>query len=398
MARRLARVQSAHRRVTPSAVVASDHPAGRLPSSAEAVVAQRSQIWSVPDMPRAWQADPSMERELIRQLLDDAGATRNRDVLADVYRTAYDLSTDDADRLDLKITRDALKEMRTAYKLFAPYRDIRKVTVFGSARTLTTDPLYSHASNLAARLADTGWMVVTGAGPGIMAAATEGAGSHRSLGVTIRLPFEDTSVGPLAGSDRVVSMKYFFTRKLMLIKESSGFVALPGGFGTLDETLELLTLTQTGKATPAPLVLLDVPGQTYWEGWEKFVREELVDAGWVSGLDVNLYTITDDVDEAVATVRGFWRNYQGLRWVGDRLVIRLRAEPTDAEVDTLAEKFADVCLDGRIERTGPLPAEVSDNDALDLHRVVLTYDPRLGGRFREMISALNSLGSAPPLD
>jgi hypothetical protein len=339
-----------------------------------------------------------MERELIRQLLDDAGATRNRDVLADVYRTAYDLSTDDADRLDLKITRDALKEMRAAYKLFAPYRDIRKVTVFGSARTLTTDPLYTHASNLAALLADTGWMVVTGAGPGIMAAATEGAGSHRSLGVTIRLPFEDTSVGPLAGSDRVVSMKYFFTRKLMLIKESSGFVALPGGFGTLDETLELLTLMQTGKATPAPLVLLDVPGQTFWEGWETFVREELVDPGWVSARDVNLYTITDDVDEAVATVRGFWRNYQSLRWVGDRLVIRLRAEPTDAEVDNLAEKFADVCLDGRIERTGPLPAEVSDNDALDLHRVVLTYDPRLGGRFREMISALNSLGSAPPLD
>jgi hypothetical protein len=145
-------------------------------------------------------------------------------------------------------------------------------------------------------------------------------------------------------------------------------------------------------------VLLDVPGQTFWEGWETFVREELVATGWVSARDVNLYTITDDVDEAVATVRGFWRNYQSLRWVGDRLVIRLRAEPTDAEVDGLAEKFADVCLDGRIERTGPLPAEVSDNDALDLHRVVLTYDPRLGGRFREMISALNSLGSAPPLD
>jgi hypothetical protein len=269
--------------------------------------------------------------------------------------------------------------------------------VFGSARTLTTDPLYEHARSLAGRLADAGWMVVTGAGPGIMAAATVGAGADRSLGVTIRLPFEETTVGPLSGSDRVVSMKYFFTRKLMLVKESSGFVALPGGFGTLDETLELLTLVQTGKATPSPLVLLDVPGQTYWEGWEKFVREELVDAGWVSPGDVNLYTITDDVDEAVAAVRGFWRNYQGLRWVGDRLVIRLRAEPTDTQVAALNERFGDLCLDGGIERTAPLPAEVADNDALDLPRLVLTFDPRKGGRFREMIRELNDLDSAPPL-
>jgi uncharacterized protein (TIGR00730 family) len=338
-----------------------------------------------------------MERELIRQLLDDAGATRNRDVLADIFRTAFELSTDDADRLDLKITRDALKEMRTAYKLFEPYSDVRKVTVFGSARTLTTDPLYAHARTLAEHLAAAGWMVVTGAGPGIMAAATEGAGAERSLGVTIRLPFEETTAGPLAGSDRVVSMKYFFTRKLMLVKESSGFVALPGGFGTLDETLELLTLMQTGKAVPAPLVLLDVPGQTYWEAWEDFVRDELVDAGWVSPGDVNLYTITDDVDEALDAVRGFWRNYQGLRWVGDRLVLRLRAEPTDAEVAALAEQFADVCLDGGVERTGPLPAEVSDGDALDLHRLVLTFDPRQGGRFRELIREINALPSAPPL-
>ena len=339
-----------------------------------------------------------MERELIRQLLDDAGATRNRDVLADIYRTAYELTTDDADRLDLKITRDALKEMRTAFRLFAPYEGVRKVTVFGSARTLATDPLYAHARSLAESLADAGWMVVTGAGPGIMAAATEGAGADRSLGVTIRLPFEETTAGPLSGSDRVVSMKYFFTRKLMLVKESSGFVALPGGFGTLDETLELLTLVQTGKATPSPLVLLDVPGQTYWKGWEKFILEELVDTGWVSPGDVNLYTITDDVDEAVDAVRGFWRNYQGLRWVGSRLVVRLRTEPTDDEVAALAEQFADICVEGTIEKTAPLPAEVADGDALDLSRIVLTFDPRKGGRFREMIRELNALGTAPPLE
>jgi uncharacterized protein (TIGR00730 family) len=339
-----------------------------------------------------------MERELIRSLLDDAGATRNRDVLSEIYRAVYELTGDDADRLDLKITRDALKEMRAAYRLFAPYSHVRKVTVFGSARTRPTDPLYAHARSLAGHLADAGWMVVTGAGPGIMAAATEGAGADRSLGVTIRLPFEETTAGPLSGSDRVVAMKYFFTRKLMLVKESSGFVSLPGGFGTLDETLELLTLVQTGKATPAPLVLLDVPGQTYWRGWETFVHEELVDPGWISPGDVNLFTITDDVDVAVTAVRGFWRNYQGLRWVGDRLVVRLRARPTDAEVAALDEQFRDLVLDGGIELTDPLPAEVSDRDALELPRLVLAFDPRKGGRFREMVREINALESAPPLD
>jgi uncharacterized protein (TIGR00730 family) len=339
-----------------------------------------------------------MERELIRTLLDEAGATRNRDVLAEIFRTVHQLAGDDADRLDLKITRDALKEMRAAYRLFAPYGHVRKVTVFGSARTRTTDPLYAQASNLARRLADAGWMVVTGAGPGIMAAATEGAGADHSLGVTIRLPFEETSLGPLAGSDRVVAMKYFFTRKLMLVKESSGFVSLPGGFGTLDETVELLTLMQTGKATPAPLVLLDVPHQTYWRGWEDFVTDELVKPGWISPPDVNLFTITDDVDDAVAAVRGFWRNYQGIRWVADRLVIRLRRAPTDTELAALDEEFRDLALDGGIERTTPLPAEISDRDQLDLPRLVLRFDPRKGGGFRELIAAVNALASAPPLD
>jgi hypothetical protein len=338
-----------------------------------------------------------MDRDLIRSLLDQAGATRNRDVLAEILRNAYDLAGQDADRLDLKITRDALKEMGTAFRMFAPYEGIPKVTVFGSARTHRTDPLYDQARELARRLTEAGWMVVTGAGPGIMAAATEGAGGDKSLGVTIRLPFEEEP-NELLESDRVVAMKYFFTRKLMLIKESSGFVSLPGGFGTQDETLELLTLVQTGKATPAPLVLLDVPGQTYWHSWRKFVEEELVGGGLVSPNDGNLYTITDDVDEAVAEIRGFWRNYESIRWVGQRLVVRLRARPSDAEVAQLNDEFGDLLVDGAIEKTEPLRAEVSDNDKLDLPRLALRFNVRKGARFRDMIRALNGLDSAPPLD
>ena len=338
-----------------------------------------------------------MDRDLIKQLLDQAGATRNRDVLADILRNTYELVSQDADRLDLKITRDALKEMSTAFRVFAPYSDVRKVTVFGSARTHPSDPLYDQARRLAGSLSAFGWMVVTGGGPGIMAAATEGAGEGRSLGAAIRLPFEEEPNELLEGSDRVVAMKYFFTRKLMLIKESSGFVSLPGGFGTQDETLELLTLVQTGKSAPAPLVLLDVPGQSYWVSWQKFVEDELVGRGLVSPHDTNLFTITDDVDEAVAEIRGFWQNYDSIRWVGPRLVVRLRAAPSDDEIEQLNDEFGDLLHEGRIERTEPLRAEVSDNDKLDLPRLVLRFNVRRGARFRDMIRVLNTLPSAPPL-
>jgi len=338
-----------------------------------------------------------MDRDLVQQLLDQAGASRNRDVLADILRNAYDLAGDDADRLNLKITRDALREMRAAFRMFAPYEGVRKATVFGSARTHPSDPLYVQAQELAGRLAEAGWMVVTGAGPGIMEAAARGAGRERSFGVNIRLPFEEGVNDVLADDDKFVSMKYFFTRKLMLIKESSGFVSLPGGFGTQDETFELLTLFQTGKATPAPLVLLDIGGEGYWSGWRRFVDEHLAANGWISPNDEHLFLITDNVDEAVAAVRGFWRNYHSIRWVGSRLVIRLQAEPTEAEVARLNEEFDDLVLEGRIATSPPLPAEASDRDELERPRLVLQFDVRKGGRFRSFIEALNQLDSAPPV-
>jgi hypothetical protein len=189
-------------------------------------------------------------------------------------------------------------------------------------------------------------------------------------------------------------MKYFFTRKLMMIKESSAFVSLPGGFGTLDETLELLTLLQTGKAIPAPVVLLDVPGGTYWTRWAQYVEDELVGGGLVSPDDHDLYLVTDDVAEAVAEVEQFWRSYHSLRWVGDRLVVRLRHAPTPAEVAGLDDTFTDLLLDGHIEVSEPLPAERSDRDHLDLPRLVMRYDPRRAGRLRALIDAVNALPSA----
>jgi uncharacterized protein (TIGR00730 family) len=345
--------------------------------------------------PRRRAGDP----ELLRQLHDalEAHSTPgNRDLLFQMLATVLGMAADGVDRLNLKITNAALREMRNAFRVFAPYREVPKVTIFGSARTLPDDPLYQQARDLAAALARAGWMVVTGAGPGIMAAGAEGAGPERSIGVNIRLPFEDPNPY-VAATRNLVSMKYFFTRKLMLMKESAGFVVLPGGFGTLDETFELLTLLQTGKASPAPLVLLEVPGGTYWKAWDRFIQGELVDRRMVSGDDVLLYHVTDDVDDAVGQVLGFFRNYHSIRYVGATLVMRLRVAPTANELEALNRDFAGICLDGGIEATGPLPAEVADRDHLDLARIAFHFDRTRHGRLRALIDAVNRLPSAPPL-
>jgi uncharacterized protein (TIGR00730 family) len=337
-----------------------------------------------------------MADDLVHQLLEASGATANRDVLRDILRTASGLAGDGADRLDLKITAAALKEMRAAFAMFEPLKGTPKVTIFGSARTSTDDPLYAQARRLAEHLADAGWFVITGAGPGIMQAGAEGAGPERAIGISIRLPFEEQPSDILAGGDRVVAMKYFFTRKLMLIKESSAFVCLPGGFGTQDETFELLTLLQTGKASPAPVVLLDVPGGTYWRRWAEYVDRELAAKGLVSEHDDELYLVTDDVDQAVEEIQQFWHSYHSIRWVSDKLVIRVRLAPTDDEVADLNERFGDLLVDGAIERSEPLPAEVADRDQLELPRLVMRYDARRAGRLRGLIDALNRLPSASP--
>jgi uncharacterized protein (TIGR00730 family) len=340
-------------------------------------------------------ADPALDQRLL-DILADAGATRDVDQLFEILVSGVRLAGDGADRLDLKITNAALKEMREAFRVFAPYSDVPKVTIFGSARTLPDDPLYLQTRDLAAALAAAGWIIVTGAGPGIMAAGAEGAGPEQSIGVNIRLPFEAPNPA-LAADNRLVTMKYFFTRKLMLMKESAGFAVLPGGFGTLDEIFELLTLLQTGKAAPAPIVLLEVPGGTYWGSWKRFVEDEVVARGLVSPEDLTLVRVTDDVAAATEEIFGFFRNYHSIRYVGSRLVIRLRAAPTKAEMADLNDGFADICTRGRIETTPPQPAEISGNDHLDLPRIALHFDRSSHGRLRSLIDALNRLPSAPAL-
>ena len=330
---------------------------------------------------------------LVEEALERVGgpdARIDRRVARSLLTEALGLLEDQPHPLDLKIATNALKEMREAYEMFAPFRDRRKVTIFGSARTGPDDPVYLQTARVAAELASRGWMVVTGAGPGIMQAGMEGAGRESSIGVSIRLPFETGANPVIAGDAKYVSMKYFFTRKLMLIKESAAFVCLPGGFGTLDETFELLTLTQTGKGLPVPIVLLDTPDDPYWEAVDAFIREHLVARSMVDPNDVSLYRIRHDAEGVAEEIEGFYANYHSIRFVGDRLIIRLRDLPSPSRLDELRREFADLSRGGFIEAAEPTAAEIADADELSLARLAVDYDTRHAAGLRLLIDRLNA--------
>jgi len=312
-----------------------------------------------------------------------------RELLRSMLATVFELAHEDTDVLDMKIADAAFGEIAEAFRVFRPYRSVRKLTMFGSARTLPADPVYVLARDLAARVAGAGWMVVTGAGPGIMAAGSEGAGRAHAFGVNIRLPHEEGANPFIAQDPKLVEMRYFFTRKLMLIKESHGYAVLPGGFGTLDEGFELLTLLQTGKAEPAPVVLVETAGGTYWHGWRRFIDEQVVRPGYVSPDDVSLFKVANTVDEAAEEVLGFYRNYHSCRWVGNLLVLRLQVMPSAEELKELNRRFADVVVSGSIRPASPFPPERSSHDHLDLPRVALRFDKFHFARLRLLIDALN---------
>ncbi len=316
-----------------------------------------------------------------------AQARLYRSMLATVAR----LAAERTEVIDLKLADSALAEMAEAFRVFRPFRQRRKVTIFGSARTQPDHPAYRSARDLAASLGTADWMVVTGAGPGIMAAGMEGAGRDRSIGVNIRLPFEQGANTFIAQDPKLVEMRYFFTRKLMLIKESDGYVVLPGGFGTLDEGYELLTLLQTGKAEPAPVVMLDLPGGTYWRSWSEFLADEVEPRGLVSSDDRSLFLVTDDVGEATDELLRFYRNYHSCRWVGDLLVLRLQRPPGPAGLAELNTTFADIVARGRMRLSKPLPPERATGDHLDLARLVFRFDKVHYGRLRQLIDALNAI-------
>lgn len=291
--------------------------------------------------------------------------------------------------LDIKIASSAIEEMSRAFTMFAPYRDVRKVSIFGSARTTPDSPIYALTAATAKALADHQFMVVTGAGPGIMEAGMVGAGRENSIGVSIRLPFETGANSVIAGDDKYVSMRYFFTRKLMLVKESHAFLCMPGGFGTLDETFELLTLAQTAKSVPVPIVFLEVPGHPFWTPLMKAMEPLLLDHGLISSSDTSLYTITDNIEDAVSEITKFYANYHSIRFVNNVMYIRMkRSVPTDHFSD-IAQRFSSLASDGVLQQTTATSAEIADNDVPDMPRVALKYAAKGFADLRGLIDALN---------
>ena len=334
-------------------------------------------------------ANPEINR-LIDDLLTTASIQTDRRLIAELIRDAIKLGSDSTSTLNLKIASAAVSEMREAFAMFAPFSERKKVTIFGSARTTKDDPVYKQTEAVAAKLAQNGWMVVTGAGPGIMEAGMSGAGREMSIGVSIRLPFETSANSIIAGDEKYVAMRYFFTRKLMLVKESQAFICVPGGFGTLDEMFELLTLAQTGKGNPAPIVVLDLPNDPFWEDLDTFIKQTLLPRKLVSPQDLALYRICSSVDDAVSEITNFYSNYHSMRFVGKRLVLRLKKQVSDQKLVELNGEFADICVDSRIEKIETTKVEIDDSDNVDLPRLAFHFARRDFGRLRQLIDAINA--------
>lgn len=340
----------------------------------------------------------SQVQDLIAQVLAQAGPLddpRQERVLREILTTVMRLLRDQASVGDLKIINTALKEMRQAFKVFAPYRHIRKVSAFGSARTEENSRAYRQAKEFAERICRDGYMLITGAGGGIMRACQEGSGRERSFGVNIRLPWEQGANEFIDRDPKLISFKYFFTRKLMFIKEADAVVLFPGGFGTHDEGFESLTLVQTGKSRPLPIVFLDEPRGTYWKTWKRYVDDHLLRPRLISPEDMALFKVTDDIDEAIAEIRRFYRVYHSSRYVGDRLVVRLNAELPPAFLARLNGEFTDILQEGVFEVGEALPEEQGEPEIAHLPRLVFRFNRMRFGRLREMIDVINDSGPEP---
>jgi hypothetical protein len=324
-------------------------------------------------------------------LIEALNQVPDGDMVGEIVANSLKLLRDQTNRGDIKLINKSFKELRYALKVFAPYRDIRKVSIFGSARTPETHEDYKAAADFAKQMAAHGWMVITGAGGGIMAAGHGGAGAEPSFGLAIRLPFEQKTNPFIEKDKKLINFKYFFTRKLMFVRSSHAIALFPGGFGTMDEGFEVLTLVQTGKSVPTPIVYVDRPGGDYWRSWQEYVKKQLLARGLIGPDDLRLYKITDNVDEAVHEVVHFYSNYHSVRYTRDDLIIRLHRKPTDAQLAEINEKFKEICVRGGFKVTGPLPVERDEPSLSHLYRLVFTFNKRDHGKLRILIDYLNDL-------
>jgi uncharacterized protein (TIGR00730 family) len=311
------------------------------------------------------------------------------ELIGEMHGTVDGLVGDGARRADLKLLSRALKELRHAFRFFDGLRKQPKVTVFGSARLTKGSPAYRQAESFGRAMARSGWFVVTGAGEGIMEAAHIGAGREHSIGVNILLPFEQSENTVMERNPQLIHTKYFFTRKLLFLKESSGVALFPGGFGTMDEAFEVLTLLQTGKTHPVPVVLLDEPGGTYWATWRRFLEDNLLNTGLISAEDFSLFRITSSVEEAVREILGFYRAFHSMRYVGRDLVIRIRRPLSSGALIALNHDFPDLLEDGTFSLGKALPEEADEPEVAAMPRIAFRFNSKSHGRLRQLIDHLN---------
>jgi len=328
---------------------------------------------------------------IIEQLIEATEGVRSPEYVREMIITSLKAGQEADESADLKLMNTTLKEMRFTSKIFGLYRNIRKVTVFGSARTRPEDPIYQMAKLFGEKLAEAGYMVITGGGTGIMQAAHEGAGSRHSFGVHIRLPFEEKPNPVVKGNPRSITYKYFFNRKVAFLKEADAVALFPGGFGTLDEAMETLTLMQTGKRNPMPLVLVDDPECSYWSSVNKLFVEELLARNYIYPSDFSIFEKVCSVDDAVERIRHFYYRYHSIRYVHGRLVMRLTSQLSPNDIEALKDQFEDILLPGgTIAASGALAVEEADDDVVSLPRLLIDFNRRSFGRLRNLIDAVNN--------
>jgi hypothetical protein len=328
--------------------------------------------------------------EIINQLLETAEGIHKPKYVREMIIASLKAGQEADESADLKLMNSTLKEMRFTSKVFHPYRNIRKVTVFGSARTQPGDPVYEMARLFGEKLVEAGFMVITGGGEGIMHAANEGAGSEHSFGVNIRLPFEQKPNSVIVGNKRVITYKYFFNRKVAFLKEADAVALFPGGFGTLDEAMETLTLLQTGKRNPMPLVLVDNPECSYWSQIIKLFEDELLARNYIGTEDFALFERVCSVDDAVERIRHFYHRYHSIRYVHGKLVIRLTSRLRPDDIGKLTDQFHDILLSGgSIAASGALEEEMDDADVTHLPRLLIDFNRKSFNRLRSLIDSIN---------
>lgn len=328
--------------------------------------------------------------DVIDRLIEKAGEIHHPQLIRELIISALKAGQDTDYLADLKLLSNAMKEMRYTNRVFGPYRQKKKVTIFGSARTDRNEPIYQKCVQFSKTLADKEYMIITGGGPGIMQAGNEGAGSENSFAVNIRLPFEQSPNVVMFKNPRLITYKYFFNRKVAFVKEADAIAVFPGGFGTMDEAMEVFTLIQTGKTAPKPLVLID-DESGFWELWFDFIKHEMLVRGLISAEDFSIFTITPDVDEAIQVIEDFYRNYHSLRFCEDRLIIRLNKELRKEDIETLESEFPEMLISGtRIVSTPPLPEEADEPDLLKLPRLCLHFNHQHYGLLIAFIRQLNS--------